>query len=256
MEFIDSHCHLHFSDFLKDRQAVLRRAEQAGITQMIAVGVGLDDSRRAIDLAALQPQVWASAGVHPHEAKDFDDQAKGQLRKLLNMSRIVAAGEIGLDYYRLLSSKAEQQAALQAQIEIGLEAGLPFIFHVRDAWSDFWQTFDAYPRIQGVIHSFSGGPKQLEQALSRGLYIALNGIVTFTKDQALLMAAKAAPLDKLLLETDAPFLLPAGTKDKICEPMHVRTVAEFLAAHRGESLEKIATSTTKNAFKLFGLDKK
>ena len=251
MQLVDTHCHPHFDEI--SGPEVLKRASKAGVNKVIAVGVSLEDSRRAIDYAASHQNVWATAGIHPHEAKDFGVAAGMELKKLLNMSSIVGAGEIGLDYYRLNSPKEEQLSALRAQIEITQPTGLPFTFHVRDAWKDFWQVFDEYRGLKGVVHSFTGGPKQLEQALSRGLYVALNGIVTFTRDQAMLLAAQKVPLDRLVLETDAPFLLPVGAKEKTCEPMHVRNVAEFLAKLRGESLEEIAAATSKNAEEIFNL---
>lgn len=252
MELVDTHCHPHFDELIADPQAVLNRAREAGVTRIICVGVSLADSRQAIAFTSKHDNVWATAGVHPHESKNFDKDSAAELKKLLNMSRIVAAGEIGLDYYRLNSPKEEQLTALRSQIEIGLQASLPFTFHVRDAWADFWQVFDEYQGLRGVLHSFTGGPKQLEQALSRGLYIALNGIITFTRDQALLEAAKKVPLNRLVLETDAPFLLPTGSKNKVCEPADVKLVAEFLAELRGENLETIAGATTNNAISLFG----
>ena len=261
MEFVDTHCHPYFDELLTDLNGVLQRAHKAGVNKMICVGVSLEDSRQAIKFAAGHNNVWASAGVHPHGAKGFNSQTEDELRELLNPStslgaggsKIVATGEIGLDYYRLNSPKEEQLSALRAQIEIAIQARLPIIFHVRDAWADFWQVFDDYQGLRGVIHSFTGGAKQLEQTLSRGLYVALNGIITFTRDQALLDAAKKMPLDKLVLETDAPFLTPATDKGQVCEPRHVRMVAEFLAELRVENLKEIASITTTNAEDLFGL---
>ena len=138
-------------------------------------------------------------------------------------------------------------------METALPTELPFIFHVRDAWNDFWPTFDDYKGLKGVIHSFSSGVKQLEAALSRDLYIGLNGIMTFTKDQAQLEAARQVPLDRLILETDAPFLTPAPFRGQVCEPKYVIATAEFLANLRGESIEELSRATTINALKLFGL---
>lgn len=254
MQFVDTHGHVHFDELAADAAKVLERAKKAGVEKIICPGVSLEDSERAIEFASRHENIWASAGVHPHEAKGFNEASKNMLGKLLNMLRIVACGEIGLDYYKLYSTKKEQQSALRAQIEIGQAANLPFIFHTRDAWSDFWQIMDSYQNIKGVIHSFTGGPKQLHEALGRNLYIALNGIITYTKDQALLEAAKIVPLNKLVLETDAPFLLPAGSQNKVCEPADLKITAKFLAELRQESQEKIAIATTKNAVELFGLN--
>src|SRR5579859_5103215 len=157
MVFVATHCHPHFDDFLPDVNSLLARAKTAGVSKMICVGVSLDDSRKAAVFAA-EHNLWAAAGVHPHEAKDFNETSKKKLAELLNAPKVVAAGEMGLDYYRLHSSKEDQQSALRAQIEISQSAKLPLIFHVRDAWSDFWQIFDNYRGLTGVIHSFTGGP--------------------------------------------------------------------------------------------------
>ena len=254
MNLIDTHCHPYFDELAKDEVGLIKRAKDVGVNKMIAVGVDLEGSRKAIEFASKYPNVWASAGVHPHDAAEFRTSDQKALAELLNMLRVVAIGEIGLDYYRLNSPKQDQISALRKMIETGLQSGLPFIFHARDAWADFWQTLDEYQGIRGVVHSFTGGPKQLEQALSRGLTIALNGIVTFTKDQALLEVARTVPLESLVLETDAPFLTPANDKGQVCEPKHVRQVAEFLAEIRNQNLDEIADKTTKNAIAIFGLN--
>jgi TatD DNase family protein len=169
------------------------------------------------------------------------------------LPKVVAAGEIGLDFYKNYAPKLEQEKALRLQIEAALPSGLPFIFHVRDGWLDFWRIFDEYKNLRGVIHSFSSGTKQLNAALSRGLYVGLNGIMTFTKDEAQLEAARQVPLNKLLLETDAPFLTPAAFRGQVCEPKHVVAVAEFLAGLRGQSVSQLSAATTDNAVKLFKL---
>ncbi len=268
MEYIDTHCHPHFDDFLPDPEKILADAAEAGVGRMIAVGTTLADSQKAIDFAGAHKNVWASAGVHPHDAAAFlaDATSPEKLKQLLNKSSthtpknkfsggpIVAIGEIGLDFYKNYSPKQDQIDCLKRQIEIGLPLGLPFIFHIRDAWDDFWPLFDSYSGIKGVIHSFSSNEQQLENALTRDLYIGLNGIMTFTKDGSQLEAAKEAPLNKMLLETDAPFLTPKPFRGQTCEPKHIVTVAEFLAELRGEELEELATATTTNAVELFGLD--
>lgn len=255
MEFVDTHCHLYF-DKLKSRLGdVVKNAESAGVKKMICVGTSLSESEEAIQIAADYQNVWTAVGAHPHEAREFLDDKKHQARiaELLSKPKVVAIGEIGLDYYKSQTPKDVQTKALRQQIEAGLLSGLPFIFHVRDAFSDFWRIFDEYSNLTGVIHSFSSGRKQLDAALERGLYIGLNGIMTFTKDQAQLEAARRVPLNRLLLETDAPFLAPAAVRGQVCEPKHTAITAEFLAGLRGGPIEEIATATTKNAVKLFDL---
>ena len=199
--------------------------------------------------------MWTAVGVHPHEAEEFlsDANAKTKLSELLKAEKTVAVGvgEIGLDYYKSTTPKEIQLKAFRQQLEIGLPTGLPFSFHARDAWSDFWEVLDDYKGVSGVVHSFSSGVKQLNAALERGLYIGLNGIMTFTKDQAQLEAARQVPLDRLVLETDAPFLAPAAVKGQVCEPKHTAVTAEFLAGLRGQSLKELSKATTENAIKLF-----
>lgn len=255
MELVDTHCHIHFKDFGVDLNEVLRSAKAAGVSRMVCVGTTLEDSASAAKLAQQHHNLWAAAGVHPHDSTGFLKQADGpqELSQILGRPRVVAVGEIGLDYFKNYASRQDQLKAFTSQLEIGLSTNLPFIFHVRDAWSDFWAILDEYKIKSGVVHSFSSGTLQLEKALSKNLYIGLNGIMTFTKDQAQLEAAKRVPADRVLLETDAPFLAPRPYRGAICEPKHAHTTAEFLAELRGESLEKLATATTQNAIQLFNL---
>ncbi len=255
MEFIDTHCHLHFDNYDQDRYIVLKNSATAGVRRIICVGCSLADSQRAIDFAAKNKNVWATAGAHPHDGADYltNPNSGAILQKLLKQPKVVAVGEIGLDYFHENTPKADQQKVFKAQIEIGLPSGLPFVFHVRDAWEDFWPIFDSYSGIRGVVHSFSAHPSNLKEVLSRGLYVGLNGIMTFTKDSEQLEAAKQVPLDKLLLETDAPFLAPKPFRGSRCEPKHVFNVAEFLANLRGESMNDIANASTANAEKIFNL---
>jgi TatD DNase family protein len=255
MELCDTHCHLHFKKFGLPNIEAYQNALDAGVKKIICVGTNLDDSQNAIDFAQNLDGVWAAAGVHPHDASEFLDTAghSQKLSGLLKQNKVVAVGEIGLDYYKSRTPAEIQEKALRAQIEAGLPSGLPFIFHVRDGWRDFWRIFDDYQDLRGVVHSFSSGTKQLNAALERGLFIGLNGIMTFTRDQAQLEAAKQVPLDKLLLETDAPFLTPVPFRDDICEPKHIATIAEFLSELRNEPIEKLSKITTDNAVELFGL---
>ncbi len=256
MELIDTHCHLQFDSYISKEDEFLSRASQAGVKSVICVGTTLSDSEKAVKLAKTKHNVWASTGVHPHDAASFLADASGskKLRKLGGQPRVVAIGETGLDYYRQISAKTEQQRALRAQIEASLELDLPLIFHVRDAWADFWPIFDSYKNLRGVIHSFSSHTDHLDEVLARGLYVGLNGIMTFTKDLSQLEAARAVPLDRLLLETDAPFLTPAPFRGELCEPKHVATIAEFLANLREQSIDELSKATTDNAVKLFKLN--
>lgn len=269
MEWVDTHCHIQEAGpevgdaFVQDKWAKagitsptgpIERAVAAGVTRMICVGCTLRDSQLAVTLAQQQPNCWASIGIHPHEAKDhLTPEVQATFAALATQKRVVAIGECGLDYYYNHSSKADQLSLLEFQLGLAQKQGLPLIFHVRDAFDDFWPVFDQFKGLQGVIHSFSSSTQDLEQILSRGLYVGLNGIMTFTKDASQLEAAKQVPLDSLLLETDAPFLTPSPYRGKICEPEHVRVTGAFLAKLRGEDPAALAAATTANARKLFNL---
>jgi TatD DNase family protein len=243
--FVDTHCHLQFKKY-DDPAVVIDRSTEAGVSRMVCVGTSVKDSRLAINLANKYDSVWASVGVHPHEAN-----TSLEIAELAGENRVVAIGEIGLDFFKNYTPKEDQIKALRQQLDTTVKLGLPYIFHVRQAWNDFWKIFDEYKDLKGVVHSFSSTPKHLEEAISRGLYIGLNGIMTFTNDEAQLEAAKQVPLDKLLLETDAPFLTPAPFRSVQCEPKHVITTAEFIANLRQEPLEELARATTENATRLF-----
>ena len=255
MEFFDTHCHVQFADYPLDTDEVLAAARQVGVNRMIVVGCSLPDSQSAPEFAARHEGVWASIGLHPHEGARYvhDNHALQQFRELVSKPKVVAIGETGLDYYYENSPREDQKKLLRFQLELASEHNLPLILHIRDAFDDFWPIFDEFKGLQGVVHSFSSDNNDLEQILSRGLYVGLNGIMTFTKRTAQLDAAKAVPLNKLLLETDAPFLTPQPFRGKICEPKHVRTVGEFLSELRGEDLEVFAAATTANAKALFKL---
>jgi TatD DNase family protein len=257
MELIDTHCHLQFEKLTDRIDEVINDAASAGVTGLICVGTNVEDSEKAIKIAAAYDNVWASAGVHPHDAGNFlrDSEAGQRLTGLYKQPKVVAVGEIGLDFYKNYSSKADQEKLLRKQLESTSDAGLPYIFHVRDAWDDFWRIFDDYRIPKGVIHSFSADVSRLDQALNRGLHVALNGIMTFTQDKSQLEAAKIVPEDRLVLETDAPFLAPAPMRTELCEPRHTAVNAEFIAKLRGVELNSLAAVTTANAIKLFGLDK-
>lgn len=269
MQLFDTHCHIHESGVSGDSEdpthqrwakngnvtpeELITDAHEQDVAYLMCVGCTLADSERAIKVAQANDNVWASIGIHPHEAQAHLDTpgALEAFAKLATSEKVTAVGECGLDYYYNNSPKEAQEKVLRFQLELAQKHNLSLIFHVRDAFDDFWPIFDEYQGLKGVIHSFSSDEKDLEQILRRGLYVGLNGIMTFTKDETQLAAAKAVPLDRLVLETDAPYLTPAPYRGTICKPKHVRVTAEFLADLRGESLEKLAEATTHNAHMLF-----
>lgn len=264
IELVDTHAHIHFDDYGLDPDVVLREARAAGVTRVICVGTTLADSQKAVEFASSREGVWATVGIHPHEAATFlsDSSIRREFTTLcerLDLSQrekpsvLVAIGEVGLDYYYEHSPRSKQKELLEFQLELAHKNGLPVIFHVREAFDDFWSIVDLFPGLQGVVHSFSASTAELEQVLSRGFYAGLNGIMTFTKDPLQLEAAKAVPRNRLLLETDAPYLTPAPYRGKVCKSEHVRVTAEFLAGLRGESLEELTNATTANARRLFNI---
>jgi TatD DNase family protein len=247
---IDTHCHIHSADYPINASEVIDRAADAGVGYMICVGTDAEDSRRAIDFVQDKANCWASVGLHPHDAKSMSGVYES-ISALVDNPKVVAVGECGLDYYYNHSPAAEQERALRFQIELAIKADLPLIFHVRDAFEDFWRIFDSYQGLRGVVHSFTAYHDVLEATLARGLYVGLNGIMTFTKDFRQLESARAVPLKNLVLETDAPFLTPVPLRGNINEPKNVDLVARFLADLRQEPVELIYDHSTQNALDLF-----
>jgi TatD DNase family protein len=270
IQLTDTHCHIHEAwksvngpdaaarlwdkGGRPDPDDIIARAVQDGVVCMVCVGTTLADSKLAIDFVQTRDLCVASIGLHPHEALQYagHDDKLAAFAALATRPKVVAVGECGLDYFYEHSPKEAQKVLLRFQLELAKKHHLPMIFHVRDAFDDFWPIFDEYPGIRGVIHSFSAGVTELQQILDRGLYVGLNGIMTFTKHVKQLDAARAVPRDRLLLETDAPFLTPQPFRGSICEPRHVRVTAEFLAGLRGETLQEIAGASNSNAHRLFG----
>lgn len=246
---VDTHCHIHDATYPLSVSDVLAHADEADVNKLICVGTSEQASREAVDLAAIHDHIYAAIGVHPHDTKD----GYGQLTDIFS-PKIVAVGEIGLDYFYTHSPRDVQITALRFQIDLALERNLPIIFHVREAFDDFWPIFDSYgSQIRGVLHSFTDSQVNMAKAIERNLYIGVNGISTFTKDAAQQAMFAAIPLENLLLETDAPFLTPAPLRGKVNEPAFVRQVAEHHAIIRGLTVDEIATQTSANAHALFAL---
>lgn len=268
IQLIDTHCHMHemvqsltpiYDKWFADKaertpDGVLAAAHAAGVHRLICIGTTLADSELAVEFAAVYGEVFASIGIHPHEAKDhLRSETWARFTALAMQPKVVAVGECGLDYYYNLSPKADQEKLLRFQIELALEYDLPLSFHVRDAFDDFWPIVDSYSGVRGVLHSFTDSLENLEKAVERGLFIGVNGIATFTKNDEQLELYRTIPQQSLLLETDAPYLTPAPHRGKVCEPKHVRATAEFLSELRGVPLAELATATTANAVRLFKL---
>lgn len=270
MELVDTHCHIQsigletgerITSEMWDKDpdltadSVVAEASQAGVARLVCVGCDLADSQLAADFAQRRENCWASIGIHPHEARHYagDYSKLDEFAELVGKPKVIAVGECGFDFYYHHSPKDAQVEVLKFQIELALKHDLPMIFHVREAFGDFWPVFDGYSGIRGVLHSYTDSTDNLEKAMERGLHIGVNGIATFTKNPAQLEAYRTIPGDRLLLETDAPFLTPTPYRGSINEPKRLAEVAGFMARLRGESLEALASSTTGNARKLFGI---
>ncbi len=270
MELIDTHCHIQ-SIGLAEGERVTRElwanakdltangiviaAAKHGVTRLLCVGCELADSQLAIDFVQERDGCWASIGLHPHEAQHYAGQPEqlAAFAALATKPKVVAIGECGFDFYYNHSPKAAQTEVLKFQLELALEHDLPMIFHVRDAFDDFWPVFDNYKAVRGVLHSFTDTAANLEKAMERGLYIGVNGIATFAKNPEQLAVYKTIPLQKLLLETDAPFLAPVPHRGTVNEPKRLGAVADFLSELRGDDRAELAKTTTDNAKKLFKL---
>jgi TatD DNase family protein len=249
--FTDTHCHIHEAHFYEaDRQAVYDRAINDGV-RMICIGTNEEFSRQAIEFTATHDQTWATVGVHPHDVKD----GWGDIARILaeKPEKLIGIGEIGLDYFYDNSPREVQIKALEEQLQLAVDYALPVSFHVRNAFDDFWPIFNNFPGLRGVLHSFTDDIANLNRGLSEGLYVGVNGISTFTKDEHQRVMFDAIPTDRMLLETDAPFLTPTPHRGKVNEPAFVRNVAEYHANRRGVELEHLARVTSTNASTLFSI---
>ncbi len=248
--FTDTHCHIHEPKY-EDQSGAYDRAINAGVSRLICVGTDNVSSEQAIAFAERHDGVWASIGAHPHDSKD----GIASIKRLMGerSDKLVAVGEIGLDYFYTHSPRETQLAVFEEQLAMAQQNGLPVIFHVREAFDDFWPIFRNFTGISGVLHSYTDTTKNLERALSEGLYIGLNGISTFTKNSAQQAMFDAVPLDRMLLETDAPFLTPAPHRGMVNEPAFVMHVAEYHAKRREVELEHLARATSANASTLFSI---
>ena len=252
--FIDSHCHLNYKGLVEDQQCVLERARAAGVETMLNISTRASEWDDVIGLAEREGDVWASVGIHPHEADVHADIETETLVERARHPRVVGIGESGLDFYYDHSDRDRQRESFRAHIAAARESGLPLIVHTRDAEEDTHAILaeemgkGAYT---GVIHCFTASADFAHKALGLGLYISISGIVTFKNAKDLQETAKALPLDKLLIETDSPFLAPVPHRGKPCEPAYVADTARFLADLRGETVDQLSAATSANFRTLF-----
>jgi len=253
LRLVDSHAHLDFPQFDADRELVIEQAREAGLVAILNVGTDLASSRAAVALAGEHDFIYAAVGVHPHDARTLTPAVLDQLRALARDPKVVAIGEIGLDYYRDLSPRPVQRRAFADQLALAADLGLPVVVHSRQAHDDVLAALREW-RGAGVLHSYSGGPERLEEVLSLGFSVGISGPVTFPKAGRLRSVAARVPLDRLLVETDCPYLTPVPHRGERNEPAYVRYVVEAVARARGEEPEAVARAAAGNAHRLFGID--
>lgn len=252
--FIDSHCHLNYKGLVEDQAGVIARAGAAGVTGMLNISTREREWDDVVAVATRAPNIWASIGIHPHEADSHPQIDTAKLVSAAKHDRVVAIGETGLDYYYDHSDRARQRASFRAHIAAARETGLPLIVHTRDAEADTAEILGnemGKGAYLGVIHCFTASQSFADTALALGLYISISGIVTFKNARDLQASAALVPDDRLLIETDSPFLAPVPHRGRPCEPAFVADTARFLADLRGVPVETLAAQTSANFFRLF-----
>ena len=252
MVLIDSHAHVDFPQFDDDRPEVIERAQEQGLVALVNIGTNLRSSRASVDLAETYDFAYATVGIHPHDAEKATPAAVKELRDLAQREKVVAIGEIGLDYYRDYSPRPAQREAFQEQLALASDLNLPVVIHSRDAHDDTLNILRDWEG-RGVLHTYAAGMEHLDRVLGMGFFIGISGPVTYRSAGELRDVVRAAPLDRLLIETDCPYLTPEPHRGRRNEPAYVRFVAQAIAKARDESVKRIGEETTRNACRLFGL---
>jgi TatD DNase family protein len=252
VKLVDSHCHLDDAQFDADRDQVIERALAAGVGRMLAIGTGKGppDLEAAIRLAERYPFIYATVGIHPHDASKATEETFVRLRELAVHPKVVAIGEIGLDYHHDFSPRDAQQAVFARQVEIAAGCGRPIVIHTREAWADTMALLRPRAPVAGIMHCFTGDELQARDALDLGFHLSFGGVLTFPKAEAVRQAARITPEDRLLVETDCPYLAPVPHRGKRNEPAFMTEVVRRLAAERGRAPEEIAEATTRNIERL------
>jgi TatD DNase family protein len=258
---VDSHCHLNFDSYNDDRDAVIERAAAAGVSRIIIPAVDMETCEEAMALAAKHEGIFAAVGVHPNSTAEFEPSMIERLREWSKGKRVISIGEIGLDYYWDKSPKAKQFEAFEAQLALAAELQLPVIIHNREADEDVIAILDTWVKSLpetmkarlGVLHSFSAPLAIAERALDLGFYLGFTGPITFKKAEDLRAVARQVPLERLLVETDGPFLTPEPYRGKLNSPEYIPFIVDRLAALHGISTEEMGRITTENAISLFGI---
>ena len=248
MRLVDSHCHLDDQKFDEDREQVIERARASGVERLMAIGTGNGppDLEVAVRQADRYPFIYATIGVHPHDASKATDESFADLRRLCRHPKVLAVGEIGLDYHYDFSPRDVQRSVFERQLALAAEAGLPIVIHTREAWEDTMSILRTNWHGGGIMHCFTGDEQQAREALDLGFHLSFGGVLTFPKAENVRQAARITPDDRLLVETDCPYLAPVPHRGKRNEPAFVVESAKRLAEVRGGNLEEIAEITTVN----------
>jgi TatD DNase family protein len=255
-ELFDTHAHLHFPDFAEDLPAVLGRARAAGVRRLVTIGTDVETTRAALAVAEREPGIWASAGIHPHDAAEADEPAFAEIERLAGHARIVAIGEIGLDFFRNLSPREAQERTFRRLLDLARRRGKPVLVHCRDAHVETLAILGeaGVGEPGGIMHCFSGDVAIARRCLDLGLTISLAGPVTYPSARALPDVARFVPADRLVVETDCPYLPPQGHRGRRNEPAYLALTAARVAALRGEPLDTLAPRLTDNARRLFRVE--
>ncbi|MGB0646946.1 MAG: TatD family hydrolase [Bradymonadia bacterium] len=249
---IDSHAHLHFDRFDEDRDEVIARAHDRGVNQIVTIGTHRESSQAAIELAERHESIYATAGVHPLAVEKFQSEDWQSFESMWTHPDVVAIGETGLDYYYTPETADQQRQLFERHLSAGQQFNLPVVVHIRDAFEDAFELLEAHlGDAGGIVHCFTGGPEECARALELGMYISLSGIATFKNAKALRDAIPMVPQDRLLVETDSPYLAPIPHRGKRCEPGFVYDTAKVVAALRGDDFETLCAYTVENTRKIF-----
>jgi TatD DNase family protein len=246
---VDSHCHLFLLE--DDPSDAIERARTAGVGTIVCPGIDPESSRRSVEIAESFRGVFATAGMHPHDATAFDARAGAEIEELLGNPRVVAVGECGLDFYRMRSPREDQIRTFRAHLSLARDSGLPLVVHVRDAWEEILRLLDEGSAERVVLHCFTGDEHLARECVARGWFLSFAGNVTYPKNAHLRAAAGAVPLDRVLVETDSPFLAPQRIRGRDNAPANVIDVVETIASVRGQTVENVRAATSSNASNAF-----
>ena len=253
MRLLDTHAHLDFDDYNKDREEVINRARDIGVEKIVNIGADLEGSRRAVKLAEKYDDIYAVVGIHPHEADTVNEKSLNEIRNLASSSKVKAIGECGLDFYYDNSPRKIQKEAFEKQLNLALELELPVVIHSREAAAETLEILDKTADFAQklIFHCYAYGPEEIEEIIKRDYYVAFGGLITFNSAQPIRDALKKMPLDRILLETDAPYLTPSPNRGKRNEPAYLEYIVKKAAKIKGVTAEKMGRITTENAERVY-----